>query len=109
MKVYYGRRTDHGCAVVVEDGGECRGLDPRLDLRAHSATGFGWGYAGSGPAQLALALAADVLGDDDRALDVYQQLKFKLVGRLPDDGWALSADRIRAAVAEIENGRGPGR
>jgi hypothetical protein len=27
-------------------------------------TGFEWGFAGSRPAQLALALAADVLGDD---------------------------------------------
>jgi hypothetical protein len=39
-----------------------RKLDPRLDLYNHSPTGFAWGYGGSGPAQLALALLADVLG-----------------------------------------------
>ena len=33
-------------------------------------------YSGSGPAQLSLALAADVLGDDDKAQKVYQRLKF---------------------------------
>lgn len=63
-------------------------------------TGFEWGYGGSGPAQLALALAADVLGDDEAALDVYQRLKFRVVGRLPGDRWTLTeaelADAIRA-------------
>jgi hypothetical protein len=39
-------------------------------------TGLEWGYSGSGPAQLALALAADVLGDDDKAQEIYQRLKF---------------------------------
>jgi hypothetical protein len=37
---------------------------------------------------LALALAADVLGDDERAQDVYQRLKFKLIGSLPDEARA---------------------
>lgn len=59
-------------------------------------------YGGSGPAQLALALAADVLGDDDRAQDVYMQLKFKLVGRLPHEGWVLTEERIRAVIDQIE-------
>jgi hypothetical protein len=48
------------------------------------------GYAGSRPAQLALALAPDVLGHDRLAVRLHQQLKFKLVGRLPRDGWSLT-------------------
>jgi hypothetical protein len=106
MKVYHGRRSEHGCAVDVEENGEVTLLDLRLDLRSHSPTGPEWGYAGSGPAQLALALAADVLGDDDRAQDVYQQLKFKLVGRLPKDGWMLTEGQVRAAIDAIEQERG---
>ncbi len=90
MRTYSGVRTENGCAVTVVDAGDCRGLDPRLDLRTHSPAGFEWGYGGSGPAQLALALAADVLGDDEAALGVYQRLKFRVVGRLPADGWTLS-------------------
>ncbi len=31
----------------------------RLDLRQHSPSGLSWGYAGSGPAQCALAILAD--------------------------------------------------
>ena len=38
-------------------------LDSRRDLWNHSPTGFEWGYCGSGPAQLALALLADHLGE----------------------------------------------
>ena len=60
MKTYTGYREhaaaggSHGVAVLVhEPGRDPRPLDPRLDLRRHSPDGFEWGYAGSGPAQLA--------------------------------------------------------
>ena len=102
MKIYHGRRSEYGCAVDVEDDGEIFLLDPRLDLKNHSLLGFEWGYSGSGPAQLALALAADVLGDDDRAQEVYQRLKFKLIGGLPPDGWTLTENRVRSAIETIE-------
>jgi hypothetical protein len=106
MKIYQGTYTEHGGAVVVEEDGECRSLDPRRDLRNHSPDGFSWGYSGSGPAQLALALAADVLGDDDRAQDVYQRLKDKLIAGLPPEGWVLTETRIRAAIEGIELSQG---
>jgi hypothetical protein len=106
MKSYHGTRTENGCSVVVEENGEFTGLNPRFDLRNHSPTSFEWGYGGSGPAQLALALAADVLADDERAQDVYQRLKFKVVGGLPHEGWVLTEDRLRAAINAIEQERG---
>ena len=106
MKLYHGRRSEDGCAVDVEEDGECYLLHPRHDLRNHSPTGFEWGYAGSGPAQLALALAADVLGDDERAQDVYQRLKFKLIGGLPHEEWILTEDRVRTTIENIEQERG---
>ena len=100
MKTYSGVRAESGCAVTVEDGGVSRALDPRFDLSNHSPAGFEWGYGGSGPAQLALALAADVLRDDGAALGVYQRLKFRVVGRLAGDGWTLTeaelADTLRS-------------
>ena len=102
MKVYHGTQTEHGAAVVVEENGECRGLNPRHDLRCHSTDGFDWNGSGNGPAQLALALAADVLGDDKKAQDLHQRLKFKLVSGLPPEGWVLTEDRIRAAIDAIE-------
>ena len=106
MKTYSGHRTEAGCAVSVADGAGSRGLDPRFDLRRHSLTGFEWGYGGSGPAQLALAIAADVLGDDEAALDVYQRLKFRVVGRLPADGWALTEAELAEAIRGLRGADG---
>lgn len=107
MREYTGYRTPTGCTVMVhEEGREPRSLDLRIDLRSHSPTGPEWGYSGSGPAQLALALAADALGDDERAQDVYQQLKFRVVAKLPKDGWNLSQRTILATINAIEQGRG---
>lgn len=101
MKTYTGTRTEDGCAVVVSDAGGDRPLDPRFDLRNHSPTGFEWGYGGSGPAQLALALAADVLGDDDAAQEVYQRLKFRVVGRLPEGGWTLTEPELVEVIRSL--------
>lgn len=52
MRTYVGVRLDDCCVVTVDN----RSLNPRLDLFNHSPTGFEWGYGGSGPAQLALAI-----------------------------------------------------
>jgi len=102
VKLYEGNRTPEGCVVTVrEGGGEPRPLAPRLDLRCHSPTGFEWGYPGSGPAQLALALAADVMGDS-RAQDCYQELKRKLVCGLPREGWSLTEQELRTAIRAAE-------
>lgn len=64
MKTYIGERLEHGCEVYVLEDGKRRPLSLRLDLRNHSPEGFEWGYGGSGPAQLALAILADCLGPD---------------------------------------------
>src|SRR5262245_31201994 len=111
MKTYTGYRTPQDCIVKIHhDDGTSRELPLRLDLRSHSPDGPEWGYAGSGPAQLALALAADVLGDDEAAQDVYQSLKFKVIGRLPHDGWSLTEDQLRQIIQDIQQrdqGRSP--
>ena len=86
--------------------GEVYSLHPRHDLRNHSPTGFEWSYSGSGPAQFALALAADVLGDDDYAQEIYQRLKFKLIGGLAHEGWVLTEGRVRSAIDDIRQEQG---
>ena len=102
---YFGLR-EHGAARVVRfrpgrDAPEGAELDLRLDLRAHSPTGFDWGYAGSGPSQLALALLADYLGDDAGALRLYQPFKSAVVAGLPRAGWTLSQQAIADALARL--------
>ena len=94
---YVGLRTPIECRVYRPDGSE---LPWRLDLCNHSPTGLEWGFLGSGPAQLALALLADLLGDET-ALRYYQSFKRKVVARLPSVGWILSPAIIKASLSEI--------
>ncbi len=94
-----------GLAVyVVEPIGLITDLNPRLDLVHHSPTGFAWGYGGSGPAQLALAVLADALGDDERALALYQPFKRAVFEPHPQDkAWTLSVGIISAFVTTLES------
>ena len=91
-------------------------LDPRLDLANHSPDGFEYGYAGSGPAQLALAILADHLkhfpqdleyarkigkvdddfhdGPDGLALRCHQAFKFAVIAGLKGNSWQLTSDEI---------------
>ena len=88
--VYAGtRRADeHGVFVAkVEVNGVP--LPIRRDLRNHSSS-FEWGYAGSGPAQLSLAVLALEFGDhyacnggSRNGLPPYQAFKFDTVAKLP--------------------------
>ena len=78
-----------------------RPLDPRLDLWNHSPTGFEWGYPGSGPAQLALALLADHLGDHSEAVNLHQDFKRAVIATLPYRGWTLSSEQIREALRAL--------
>ena len=112
MKHYVGERTPEGVEVLVLDRdapGGGRPLDPRLDLKRHSLDGLNFGYAGSGPAQLSLALLADALGDDDRALGSYQRFKAREVARWAGDRFEISEEDIRQIVAGLERDRGRGR
>ena len=51
-------------------------------LRNHSPDGFAWGYGGSGPSQLALAILLEA-GSVDNALEKYQDFKWEIIAELP--------------------------
>jgi hypothetical protein len=107
MKLYEGTRLpDGGCQVHVVADKNSYLLPLRLDLRNHSPDGFEWGYGGRGPAQLALALAADALGDDELAVEAYQPLKWMLVAALPKAGWQFDEAHIRACICKLRSGAG---
>jgi hypothetical protein len=95
---YEGFRYEHGCVVRNHDGVR---VPMRLDLWAHSPTGLEWGYGGSGPAQCALAVLADLtdyLGvRETAAVRLHQHFKGHVVSRFPGNGtWAMD----RSAVAD---------
>ena len=96
MKTYEGGRSLAG-AVVTVDGNP---LAPRHDLKRLSPTGFEWTYEGNGPAQLALALLADHLGDDTSALRFYEPFMRAVVADL-DNSWELTSAEIDAALKGI--------
>lgn len=97
MKTYHGYRTESGVNVTV-DGFP---LNPRHDLHNHSPDGFEWGYGGSGPSQLALAILADHLSDDEEALEIYQHFKWEVIAGLPRDEWKLTSLEIEHALVGI--------
>lgn len=79
--------------VVFDDGsGQVR---PLPHFMRHSPGGFEWGYGGSGPADLALAILADATGDLRYALAQYQQFKREMVTRMAREGWVLHRQEVQ--------------
>lgn len=70
---------------VLVDG---KPLSPRRSQRLfnHSPDGFAWGYGGSGPSQLALALLLEAGADDETAVRLHHDFKFEHVGSWAHDG-----------------------
>lgn len=62
-------------------------LDPTESqaYRNHSPDGFAWGYGGSGPAQLALAIMLELTGKSED----YQEFKWKIIAELPQEDFEM--------------------
>ena len=111
MVTYFGVKTRKGGAQEVwkrySKTQEVVILFPKqsLKLRDHSPDGFQWGYGGSGPAQLALALLLDATGDARKALRYYQQFKDEYVALWPDR-WEIPRGLIREWVKVQEEAEG---
>jgi Family of unknown function (DUF6166) len=105
MKVYTGKRLRNGeCVVhVIQDTGDSRLLQLRLEVVNHSPTGFEWGYSGSGPAQLALALLLDVIHDQTMAIQLHQAFKRKHISTLSRQReWKMTEKDILQAVYTLQ-------
>lgn len=99
MKRYTGSRTIDGIRVLVNG----QPLSERYDLKRFTNGGFEWTYEGAGPAQLALALLADHLGDDGRALELYAPFMREVIANLEND-WELTSQEIDQVLAKIAEG-----
>lgn len=69
-------------------------LEPSLKLYNHSPDGFQWGYQGSGPAQLALAILLDLTEDPDLSVRLHQEFKRHFI--------ATSGNKLLITGPEIE-------
>jgi hypothetical protein len=97
---YVGMRINGSVQVYVHHSDGCfTPLKPRYDLRNHSPDGFEWGYAGSGPAQLALAILADALDDDVCAARLHQVFKTAVVANLTKSSFIME-HRLVLVVAK---------
>ena len=102
---YVGFRVD-GRAVVLNLSDHRRLAPERsLDVVNHSPSGFEWGYAGSGPAQLACGLLLDYYDDAQIAREHYIAFRNRVISQLKCDGpaacWHLTGEEIDAAMATI--------
>lgn len=98
---YVLQRQNQNAVCLVEFGnGRSKWLTPddSLKLRNHSPDGFEFGYSGSGPAQLALAMLLDYVRadgmDDSVALDHYQVFKEKFIATAGDHGCTITGEQI---------------
>lgn len=74
---------------------EAHPLSPRwsLSIRNHSPAGFNWGYCGSGPAQLALAILLEETTVVE-ARRFYQHFKRSVVAAWESDRWAITSEGV---------------
>ena len=98
MKIYSGDRTIDGIVTTVNG----QPLDPRLDLKIFSVNGFEWTYEGDESRQLALAILADHLADDERALTLVEPFMRSVVANF-DNEWEMSEADVAAAIKAIDN------
>ena len=87
MKRYVGKKVDVGPVTVmvevVQDGKVLRTYALRHVVR-HSPDEFQWGYAGSGPADLARSILIDLVGKDE-ADGHYQDFKAAFIAPVKGD------------------------
>lgn len=69
------------------DGKELR-PERSQKVHNHSPDGFSWGYGGSGPAQLALAIVLELTGKKDG----YQEFKWNFVAGLPQEDFEVESE-----------------
>jgi hypothetical protein len=111
---YRANQRGGACLVtVVDELGEEKVLlptriSPRHEVR-HSPDGFQWGYAGSGPAELARAILVRAIEGDDRARHprCYQKYKAEVIQRIKRDEFELSFKSVQEWYEQwlVEHGK----
>lgn len=109
-----------GIVTITLPSGSEQDLPLYLAVANHSPTGFAWGYQGSGPTQLALALCLHALSSNEesnksnwaptldqptinRAQLVYQEFKRRKIANIDiDSSWEMTQEEIIAEIIDIE-------
>lgn len=100
-------RGEGAVVVVGEDGAE----RPLYHVVHHSPSGYAWGYGGSGPADLALSILADVLYERPTPDEIWhgraiclrhhQDFKWARISTLPEgEPFVIRAEEVEAWLVE---------
>jgi len=71
--------------------------------RYHSPTGFGWGYAGSGPADLALNILLYCGCSREKSFEMHQEFKRDFIVGIPYDGGTIAVEAVKEWVGKHAN------
>lgn len=104
-KIYTGQRDFHSdekrLTVLVKtvrgnETIETKELTPNDSQKVvnHSPDGFEWGYGGSGPAQLALAILLDYTDNEVRSVVMTEDFKWSFVANARREGFQINAREI---------------
>lgn len=95
MKTYFGVRKDDGYQIMVAEAGVAtKSLNIAESQKIHNhSSGFEIGYGGSGPAQTALAILLDHLGNPQEAQRWHQDFKWEFVSGW-EGTWRITSEQI---------------
>ena len=85
------RRSPHKvcCTVIASSGANY----PLKHVVKHSPDGFEFGYGRSGPADLALSIMSDYVGQE-QAMKYYMALKWKFISGMQGDHGQITSQQI---------------
>jgi len=103
MSIYKGYQYQVSGPLVVTKDGKVLSPSPSQKLFNHSPDGFQWGYGGSGPAQLALALLLDATNDPELSVRLHQDFKLDFVSHWGEK-WEITTEQIQSWIRhELNN------
>ena len=92
--------TGHWPSGLVTFAGNTLSPEHSLKIVNHSPTGFAWGYAGSGPAQLAIAILLELGIAPAQVMPIYQDFEREMIAPLPLADFTLPIADARAWLAD---------
>lgn len=93
-KAYHARRTPDGPWVQV-DGEDLKQVQEADKISVSSEEAFDWGYSGSGPARLALAIIVHVTKDIRLAKIIQDDFLQEVISQMPEEGFTLTIEDLR--------------
>ena len=108
-RAYIARRTPDGPWVQV-DGEDLLPVQEAGKMYVSNEEAFDWGYCGTGPARLALAILAHLTKDIRLAKIIQDDFLQEVISQMPEEGFALAIEDLRDwAKKKVEQTKFPWR